>query len=166
MQLRVIGAHLPRLDQAAVAQFIAGDVASFKVTLIDLIERGISSSTYEEVQERALELPEELDGDLQRCALFEVEVTGNAGEFDPAEFCNPETGYLGWEPAFLSMDGERVVVESSTAPSELSEFRVAFYIHKWSESGALVGPTGPLTLPPFTPVPDRLWKLAPYACLD
>jgi hypothetical protein len=167
MQLRVIGAHLPRLDQADIASFIKGDVASFKQTMRDLIARGVATATLHEVEERALELPGELDADLQRCALFEVEVTGNSQEFDPTEFSNAVSGYLGWEPVFLSMDGEQVVTEAYKAPPSLVDFRVAFYIHEWDEPGKLLGPTGDaLAIPPFTPVPVRLWKLAPYACVD
>lgn len=166
MNLRVVGAHLPRLDQAGIASFISSDVASFKETMRDLVARGISKATPEEIEKRALELPEELDADLQRCALFEIEVTGNASEFDPTEFMNPETSFVGYEPVFLSMDGESVVTESYNAPAAMSAFRVAFYIHEWDEPGVLVGPTGALPLPSFTPVPARLWKLAPYSCLD
>jgi len=166
MHVRVLGAHLPRLDQDGIASFIANDVATFKGTMLDLIKRGISTATREEVEDRARELPDELDADLQRCALFEIEVIGNNREFDPVVFRNPETGYHGWEPVFLTMDGQRVLIETSKAPSGISDFRVAFYIHEWTEPGTLVGPTGPLVVPPFTPVPDRLWKLAPYSCVD
>ncbi len=166
MNIRVIGAHLPRLDQRGIAKFIADDVAAFKGTLFELIEQGRTQSTRERVEERALELPEELDADLQRCALFELEVVGNDQKFEPARFSNPETGYAGWEPAFLSMDGESIVTEAHWAPPELQNFRVAFYIHEWDEPGSLTGPTGTLALPPFTPVPERLWRLAPYSCVD
>jgi hypothetical protein len=166
MPLRIIGAHLPRLDQEGIAQFIKKDVASFKKTMFDLVKRRISTATREEIEERALELPEELDADLQRCALFEVEVTDNKRELDPTDFCNPETGYVGWEPVFLSIDGKKVITEEYTAPADLTDFRVAFYIHEWDEPGRLVGPDGPLELPPFKPVPERLWKLAPYSCVD
>ena len=166
MQLRVIGAHLPRLDQAGISQFIREDVASFKATMLDLIARGISKSAPEEIDERALELPQELDADLQRCALFELEVIENSQDFDPAEFSNPDTGYLGWEPVFLSPDGETILTEAYRAPASLAHFRVAFYIHAWEEPGRLVGPAGALALPAFTPVPARLWKLAPYSCVD
>lgn len=166
MQLRVLGAHLPRLDQAGISQFIKDDVASFQATLLDLIARGVSKSAPEDVEERALELPEELDADLQRCALFEVEVIDNAQELDPTEFSNPDTGYVGWEPVFLSPDGETIITEAYKAPAALAHFRVVFYIHEWDEPGRLVGPTGALSLPEFTPVPTRLWKLAPYSCVD
>ena len=165
MQLRVLGAHLPRLDQVGISGFIRDDVACFKATLLDLIACGVSKATPEEIDERALELPEELDADLQRCALFEVEVADNDQDFDPTEFSNPDTGYVGWEPVFLSPDGETIITEAYKAPASLTHFRVVFYIHEWEEPGRLVAPTGPLSLPAFTPVPTRLWKLAPYSCV-
>jgi len=166
MHIRVIGAHLPRVDQDGIAKFIADDVAGFKKTLFHLIDQGRTQWTRQEVELRAQELPEEIDTDLQRCALFELEVLGNCRKFEPSEFTNPETGYAGWEPAFLSMDGQAIVTEAHWAPPELKDFRVTFYIHEWDEPGSLTGPTGNLTLPPFTPVPERLWHLAPYSCVD
>jgi hypothetical protein len=166
MKIRVIGAHLPRLDQSGIAGFIAADVASFKQTLLDLIAQGRSRWTPEEVEERALELPEELNADLQHCALFEVEVTGNDRKFDPSEFTNPKTDQCGWEPVFLGLDGESVITDAYSVPPEITDFRSAFYIHEWEEPGVLTGPTGVLLLPPFTPVPPRLWRLAPYSCVD
>jgi hypothetical protein len=36
MQVRVIGAHLPRLDQEGISHFIREDVARFKKTLYEL----------------------------------------------------------------------------------------------------------------------------------
>jgi hypothetical protein len=166
MQIRVLGAHLPRLDQAGIAQFIREDVERFKQTLSELIDSGTIKRDRQEVEDRALELPEELEYDLQRCALFELEVTGNEAEFDPSEYGNPESGLLGWEPVFMSMDGTTIVSEAYKAPADLREFRVAFYVQDWELPGRLVGPAGELELPPFTPVPERLWKLAPYSCVD
>lgn len=165
MQLRVLGAHLPRLDQAGIEKFIREDIDRFKQTLFDLINAGKIERDPEEVEERALELPEELEFDLQRCALFELEVTGNESEFDPSEYGNPESGGLGWEPVFMSMDGTTIVTDSYKAPASLKAFRVAFYVHDWELPGRLTGPAGELELPPFTPVPERLWKLAPYSCV-
>jgi len=130
------------------------------------IETGRSSWSLEDVDERALEIADELNTDLQSCALFEVEVQENAQRFHASDFSNSATGLCGWEPAYLSLDGESVVSEASWVPPELETFRVAFYVHEWSESGRLLGPTGELELPACTPVPARLWKLAPYACLD
>ncbi len=166
MQVRVLGAYLPRLDQGGIARFIADDVSRFKATLLGFLAEGRFKLDAEEIESRALELPAELDADLQRCALFEVEVTGNATEFDPSDFTNPETGYAGWEPAFLTLDGDAIIIESYRAPADLEAFRVAFYIHEWDEPGSLSGPTGVLQLPPFESVPQRLWQLAPYSCVD
>jgi len=166
MRIQVIGAYLPRLDQKAISTFIAEDVAGFVKTMRQLLCHGVTRTTEKEIRERAAELPAELDADLQACALFEVEVRENDGEFDPSQFQNPETGLCGWEPAFLSTDGKSIVFEGYSSPSDLRDFRVAFYIHQWSEPGRLVGPTGALKLPKFTKVPKRLWKLAPYALVD
>jgi len=166
MQIRVLGAHLPRLDQAGVARFIRDEVERFKQTLFELIESGTVKLDRQEIEDRALELAEELDDDLQRCALFELEVTGNDTEFDPSEYGNPEQGLLAWEPAFMSMDGATVVSVAYKAPADLRDFRVAFWVQDWELPGRLVGPDGELELPPFTPVPERLWKLAPYSRVD
>lgn len=48
-------------------------------------------SAPEDIEARAEELPEEFAHDLQRCALFELEVTGNDAEFDPADYGDPDT---------------------------------------------------------------------------
>ena len=161
-----MGAHLPRLDQAGIASFIREDGDRFKETLYGLNRTTSIKIPPEEIEARAAELPEELDDDLQRCALFELEVTENEAEFDPADFYNPDTGLLGWGPAFLSLDGTSILMEACKAPASLRNFRVAFYLHDWSHSGRLVGPTGELQLPPFSPVPERLWRLAPYSPVD
>ncbi len=166
MHIRVIGAHLPRLDAQSIESFIANDVAEFKVLMAARIEQGKSEWNIEELDERALEIAEELRSDLQKCALFEVEVIGNKIRFQASDFSNPVTGLCGWEPAYLSLDGESVVAEGSWVPPEIERFRAAFYIHEWGESGRVLGPTGELSLLPFTAVPARLWRLAPYACLD
>ena len=166
MRIRIIGAYLPRLDQDAIARFIDEDVAEFRKTMHDLRQRGVTSSTEAEIEDRAADLPAEVHADLQTCALFEAEVIDNNTEFDPADFENPETGFCGWEPAFLTLDGQHVLFEGFRAPAVLKDFRVAFYIHHWEEPGRLIGPTGELQLPHFTPVPERLSTLAPYTPVD
>ena len=166
MHIRVVGAHLPRLDTASIESFIADDIAGFKSFMAERIQQGKSEWSIGEVEDRALEIAEELRYDLKTCALFEIEVSGNTDQFHASDLSNPATGYCGWEPAYLSMDGESVIAEGSWVPAEVESFRAAFYIHEWGESGLLTGPTGDLSLPPFTVVPARLWRLAPYACLD
>jgi hypothetical protein len=128
MQLRVLGAYLPRLDQTGIANFIESDVKDWVAGIRDLRERGVTQITDDEIQLRASELPEELNADLQRCALFELEICENDSELNPSEFENPDSGYCGWEPVFLSLDGESVIFEGYNAPPTLKEFRVAFYV--------------------------------------
>ena len=166
MNIRLLGAHLPRLDPAGIATFIHDDITRFRQTLLGLIQAGTIDRDPQEVEDRAFELAEELHDDLQRCALFELEVTDNRSEFDPCAYGDPDSGSLGWEPVFLSMDGSTIVTEAYRAPASLTAFRVAFYVHDWTLPGRLAGPAGELTLPPFTPVPERLWRLAPYRCVD
>ncbi len=166
MQVRVLGFHLPRLDARAVAEFIERDIAQFKASMRQRIEAGRSSWAPEEVDERALEIADELHTDLQTCALFELEIQHNDRRFLASDFSNSATGLCGWEPAFLSPAGDSILTEDSWVPPELKTFRVAFYVHDWGESGHLIGPTGALELPAASPVPARLWKLAPYAPLD
>lgn len=71
MQLTVIGAYLPRLDQARLSRWIAEDVESFKATIRALLERGIGKMSDDEIELRAKDLPHELNDDLQQVALFE-----------------------------------------------------------------------------------------------
>ncbi|MBX3657628.1 MAG: hypothetical protein KF740_04265 [Ramlibacter sp.] len=153
------------MDQVGIANFIENDVKDWVTGIRELRERGITRITEDEIQLRASELPEELDADLQRCALFELEVRDNDSELDPSQF-ESESSYCGWEPVFLSLDGESVIFEGYKAPSTLKEFRVAFYVHEWDPPGRLVSPWGDHQLPEFQPVPNRLWRLAPYSCVD
>jgi hypothetical protein len=166
MQIRIVGAYLPRLDQAGISAFIEEDVEDFRQGMRDLRRRGITDSTDEKIDQQAKELPAELDADLQTCALFEAEVLGNDAVFDPAYF-ESDSGFCGWEPVFLALDGESIILKRYEAPAELKNFRVAFYIHLWSEQNKLKAPNGiVMNLPPFAAVPERLWKLAPYRCVD
>jgi hypothetical protein len=168
MRIRVVGAYLPRLDWPSVKAYIARDIENFRTTLHRLREEGICKASADEIEARALELPEEYALDLGACALFEIEVLGNTAEFDATDIRNPETGACGWEPAFLSLDGLETIdcPMWGKAPPSLRDFRAAFYVHDWNDGGRLIGPTGELSLPPFEPVPERLWRLAPYALVD
>jgi hypothetical protein len=166
VQLTVIGAYLPRLDQTRLERWIADDVASFKSTIRELRTQGIAQTTDEEIELRAEELPEELNYDLQRAALFEVEVLNNSAAFEGSCFQEHHSTAASWEPVFLSLSGDAVVCEKYEAPADLRNFRIVFYIHDWPDNGVLEGPTGVLPLPSFTPVPERLWILAPYSLVD
>ena len=167
MKLTVVGAYLPRLTPGRLSDWIQADVAAYVEGMRDLKSRGLAQSTSEEeIKEIAAELPGELAEALNAAALFEVVVEDHSGNFDPYTLREKQTTSVAWEPTYLSLDGERKIAESASELTEGTSFRVAFYVHDWPEDGVLIGPTGPLDLPPFKSVPERLWTLAPYEPLD
>lgn len=169
MRLKAVGAYLPRLDPARIRLFVEQQAETFLEGVRSLQLRGLTRNwTEPSMLERAAEISEELGNDLQHAVLFELEVWLEAGEsFDPyavhqlAPAGMLDSGYVAWEPAFLSADGEQAQDALDSV-----HFRVAFYIHEWPEASLLRGPTGVLDLPEFAPLPERLWRLAPYALLD
>ena len=167
MKLTVIGAYLPRLTPQRLAAWIVEDVQSFATGIREMKSQGLAQSwSEEEIKSRAAELPEELEEALSAAALFEVLVENHVGDFDPFAIFERRTTSIAWEPVYLSLDGNRSIAERPSELASVKSFRVAFYVHDWSEGGELVGPTGPLVHPPFAATPERLWKLAPYALLD
>lgn len=167
MRITVIGAYLPRLDQAAIAQFVEQDVEGWRIAVPELQAKGFMREvTSSDVNWRCDEMREDLNRDLQNCALFELEVTDQTDELDPGNIGHPVTGLLGWAPAFLSADGSEVIHDGNTAPGSLGDFRLAIWIQDWVESTTLSSPWGDLELPRFEPVPARLWQLAPYELVD
>lgn len=144
MHIRVLGAHLPRLNKQSIENFIDDDTAHFKTFMAERINLGKSNWTLEEVDARALEIAEDLRANLRTCALFEVEVTDNTQRFHASDLSNPVTLLRGWEPAYLSPDGESAIAEGSWVPAEVHSLRAEFYILEWEESGSPAGPTGDL----------------------
>lgn len=103
---------------------------------------------------------------LRGVALFEIRVEQCEGVFDFMQVSEQLTTSVAWEPVLLTEDGEATIETKDPFITEMPAFRAAFFVHDWPENGTLLGPTGPLSLPEFTPVPERLWKLAPYELLD
>ena len=162
MNTIVVGAHLPRLSPERLARYVAEDKWRYiNVSVPDLRSKGILKNyTDHYVLERAEELAEQTTHELQHAALFEIEVTENNGAFDVSAI------EAAWEPTFLSPDGTAPLEGLGLSQDKASTFRVAFWVHDWNERSALVGPNGPLQLPQFSPVPERLWMLAPFALVD
>lgn len=162
MKAIVVGAYLPRLDPGRLARYVAEDKWRYiNVAVPDLRSKGfLKDFTDEYVVERAQEIAEETQRELQQAALFEIEVADSDGTFNVSDIEGA------WEPSFLSPDGAMLLECLGLSPANSKSFRVAFWIHQWSEGNELVGPDGPIELPQFSPVPERLWKLAPYAIVD
>ena len=167
MNITVLNAYLPRLDQIGIWQFVEHEIDDWRRDVSELQAKGfLLELTREDVHERCMWIREQLDGDLQQAALFELQVTNNNSILTPSDIGNPVTGLLGWEPAFLSSDGSESVHDGNEAPPSLNDFLLAIWIHDWAESAFLFSPWGNLELPAFQPVPSRLWRLAPYYPLD
>ena len=167
MRVSVIGAHLPRLAPGRMSKWIDDTVEDFRKEMTLSVQSGLLKSwTLEEISMRAEELPDEFLSALHGVALFEVFVEQSNGVFDFYQFSEQRTTSVAWEPVLLAENGETTLETKDTYTTELSTFRAAFYIHDWPEDGTLLGPRGPLSLPEFTPVPERLWKLAPFDLVD
>lgn len=162
MNAIVVGAYLPRLDPERLGRYVAEDKWRYiNVAVPDLRSKGLLTDfTDEYVVERAQEIADETQRELQQAALFEIEVTDSDGTFDISEIEGA------WEPSFLSPDGSMLLELLGLSPVNTQSFRVAFWIHQWSEGNELIGSNGPLELPQFSPMPERLWTLAPYAIVD
>ena len=167
MNIKVLGAYRPSLTPERMAEWICSDVAAFGVEIRELRLRGLAQYwTEEKLLQREAELPREMAEALNSAVLLELLVEGHGGTFDPDQFFEEQTSSVAWEPAYLSTTGDEIAAKTLSDLSTEDAFRVAFYVHDWPEHGVLVGPMGKLALPSFAPVPERLWKLAPYVLLD
>ena len=162
MNTIVVGAHLPRLSPERLARYVTEDKWRYiNVSVPDLRLKGFLKEYSDQyVLARAEELAEQTANALQHAALFEIEVTEDNGAFDVSAIEGA------WEPSFLSPDGTLPLESIGLSEANASTFRVAFWVHDWNKRSELVGPDGPLQLPQFSAVPERLWMLAPFALVD
>jgi hypothetical protein len=105
---------------------------------------------------------------LESTVLVEVLVRDRDQRFGVGDFCQPQEGVprsswqVAWAEAFLSEDGERLIVERWSNAPEAGSFRVAFFIHLWKSSAPLMTSYGDLHCPEVKMMPERLQKLVPY----
>ena len=162
MKAIIIGAHLPRLSPVRLVKHVSDDSTRYLTQGVPYLRSQgfLRDLSDEDVRERAAEIAEETQYALERAALFEAEVVGSDGTFDAGSIEGA------WEPAYLSPDGATLLESIGLSPATAKTFRVAFYVHDWQDGQPLIGPSGAFLLPAFTPVPERLWQLAPYALVD
>ncbi|MDZ7813761.1 MAG: hypothetical protein U5L74_11875 [Ideonella sp.] len=162
MNIRLLGAYLPRLTPERIARHVEEDRLRFiNVGVPDLQRQGfVLDWSKEDIAERSFEIAEEMAYCIERAALFEVVVSQADLYFEPGVFENA------WEPAFLDIDGLKVIAESVTDLDVSKPFRLVFWVHDWTAESVLDGPNGPVPIERFEPVPERLWDLAPYDIVD
>lgn len=109
---------------------------------------------------------------LESIVLVEVLVRGCDMRFDIDEFSQPQDGVprenwqAAWAEAYLSEDGETLLVERWRDPPKVDSIRVAFFIHYWNAARPLLTSYGEVTCPAVKKMPHRLQKLVPYEPVD
>jgi hypothetical protein len=114
----------------------------------------------------------EIREQLESTVLVEVFVRNRSEQFDVGDFSQPQGGLprhnwqVAWAEAYLSDDGEKLLVERWAESPKANSFRLAFFIHYWNPAAKLLTSYGELTCPPVAQIPERLQKLVPYELLD
>jgi hypothetical protein len=109
---------------------------------------------------------------LESTVLIEVLIRNRDKRFNVGDFSQPQDGVpqenwqAAWAEAYLSEDGERLLVERWGDPPRVTTFRVAFFIHYWNSAKPLLTSYGDVTCPAVKKMPKRLRKLVPYEPVD
>jgi len=109
---------------------------------------------------------------LESTVLVEVLVRACDNRFDVGGFSQPQDGMprenwqAAWAEAYLSEDGERLLVERWGDPPKSDNFRVAFFIHYWKPAKPLLTSYGEVACTAVKQMPERLRRLVPYEPVD
>lgn len=109
---------------------------------------------------------------LSSTVLIEALVENRDKRFSVDDFSQPQDGVpkdnwqVAWAEAFLTLDGNFLLVERWQEPPESGDFRVAFFMHFWDEMKPLLTSYGEVTCPPVSEMPERLKTLLPYEPVD
>ena len=174
--LEIIGVYSLTADADACRRFIIDEVnkqASVvfteeqKATLRRIGREGVLEP-YTAAQK------DEMAGDLYDhmadSTMLEVLVSNPHSNFDVWAFVQPIPGQpetlwqVAWNVKFLTVDGEVLIeVGPGAKAPDAREFRVAFIIHcRQPDFPPLRYGDRELLPPPVQPLPERLWRLAPY----
>ena len=109
---------------------------------------------------------------LESTVLVEVLVKDRderfgVGDFSQAQDDVPRDRWqAAWAEAYLSEDGETLLVDRWAKPPNAKSFRVAFFIHDWSPAKPLLTSYGELRCPEVQKMPERLRERVPYEPVD
>ena len=103
----------------------------------------------------------------------EVLVENADVQFDAGAFVQPVPGVpsglwqVAWNETYLTEDGTSVLsgYPHHIVPKQ-SRFRIVFIVHSYRPGFPLESSYGKLKLPEAEPMPERLWRLAPYETVD
>jgi len=109
---------------------------------------------------------------LKTTVLVELLVRDRDGRFRIGDFSQSQDGVarenwqVAWAEAYLSVDGESLLVDRWSEPPESGDLRVAFFMHYWDSGRPLLSSYGAITCSPAKEMPERLRGLVPYEPLD
>jgi hypothetical protein len=172
--IEVLGLYSFNADAARLSRFIEEEIASldpanFSEETWALLRRlgrhQLRPFTDDDRRQRA----EEFRSLMDDAVMIEALVTRPDENFDIGAFVQPDptrpepNWQVAWNERFFTPDGEALIEldRGQRFPSE-PQFRIAFVIHFWKPDAPLRSSYGDLPLPRIQPLPERLWRLAPY----
>ena len=174
--LEIIGVYSLTADADACRRFIIAEVnkqasaVSTEEQKAALRRMGREDLLKPYTVEEKDEMAGELYDHLADATMLEVLVGNPISNFDVWAFvqpnpAQPETLWqVAWNEKFLTVDGEALMEVGPRAKApDAPEFRVAFIIHGWRpDLPPLRYGERELSPPAIQPLPERLWRLAPY----
>jgi hypothetical protein len=160
--VEVLGLYSLAADHARYIRFLQEKLASEDSTNLDDEERPLTE------EERA-ELEAALRLNMGDAVMIEAVVSHADASFDVGAFAQPDPALpesnwqVAWNERFLTADGDALLNERPwEQPPNDERLRLVFVIHFWKPDLPLQSSYGQLALPPIQPLPERLWRLAPY----
>ncbi len=123
-------------------------------------------------EEQRAEAEEQCREQLSSIVLVEALIENRDERFSVFDFTQPQDGVAkdNWQvaygEAFLTLDGNSLLVERWNEAPETGDLHVAFFLHFWDETKPLFTSYGELTCPSVSEMPERLRTLVPYEPLD
>jgi hypothetical protein len=106
---------------------------------------------------------------LESTVLIEVLVSNRDERFNVGDF-GTYSGQVAYAEAYLSQDGEALLVEGSLKVPPDDPLRIAFFLAEWSPEwgdwGMLLTTYGKVQCPLPQQMPDRLKRLVPFPLFD
>ena len=109
---------------------------------------------------------------LSSIVLVEAMVQNRDDTFDIGQFTQPQPNLpegswqVAWAEAYLTPDGDSLLVDRWSDPPATGDLRVAFFLHFWQPNETLRSSYGDVPCPPVEDMPERLARLVPYEPVD
>jgi hypothetical protein len=171
--LEVLGLYSFSADPGRLSQFIQEEIASLDPANFDEETRALFRRLGRQLQpftdEDRKQHAEELHYLMDDAVMIEVLVSRPDANFNIGAFVQPDPAasepnwQVAWNEKFLTLDGGGLIeLDIGQKIPTVPEFRIAFVIHFWKPDLPLRSSYGELPLPRIQPLPERLWRSAPY----